>query len=86
MNVNDIDQINTIKTREDLARFVVELSKEYKAAPDSWVNNSLHAFLAALAGWIEDMDGYYTNQEQPVPTAPEWRTVAQMLAAARYYE
>ena len=86
MNVNDVEQINSIKTREDLARFVNKLSAEYKEAPGSWENGSLQAFLDALAAWIEDMDGYFQNQNQPVPINPEWKTFGQMLAAARYYE
>jgi hypothetical protein len=86
MNMGDVEQINRIETREDLARFVKELGKEYKAAPNSWENDSLQSFLAALAAWIEDMDGYYMNQNQPVPATPEWKTFGQMLAAARYYE
>lgn len=86
MSANNVEQANGIKTREDLARFVNELCKEYTEAPNSWENDTLQLFLAALAAWIEDMDGYYINQSQPVPATPEWKTLAQMLAAARYYE
>jgi len=42
--------------------------------------------LEALAGWIDDSDGYYVNQGKPVPTAPSWKNVAEMLIAARIYE
>jgi hypothetical protein len=84
--MNNFEQTNWIKTREDLARFVKELCKEYTEVPNSWENDTLQLFLAALAAWTEDMDGYYINQNQPVPTTPDWKTLAQMLAAARSYE
>jgi hypothetical protein len=86
MNVNIREQIDGIETREDLARFIRELSKECQADPNSWENNNLESFLEALAGWIEDMEGAYKNQNQPVPATPKWKTFARMLSAARYYE
>jgi hypothetical protein len=86
MNVNDVEEINKIDTREDLIRFLKELSKEYKQAPNSWENDTLQSFLQALAAWTEDMQEYYINQNRRVPLTPEWKTFAQMLAAARYYE
>ena len=80
------DQISSIETHKDLSVFVKELSREYESGPTSWENDDLRSFLGALAAWIDDMEGYYINQNQPVPVRPEWKTFAQMLSAARYYE
>jgi hypothetical protein len=79
-------QIDDIKTREDLAKFVTSLGDECNLSSHVWENNDLLSFLRALAAWIEDMDGYYLNQGLPVPKMPEWKTLAQMLAAAKHYE
>ena len=40
----------------------------------------------SLAAWAEDMDGYYLNAGGPVPEQPTWKTLADMLLAARIYE
>jgi len=34
----------------------------------------------------EDMDGYYRNRGQDVPSSPTWKTLGEMVAAARVYE
>jgi hypothetical protein len=86
VTTNDAERINTIRTREDLAKFVKDFSEEYRRNPKSWENDDLQSFLAALAAWIDDMEGYYINQNQPIPVAPEWKTFAQMLTAAKHYE
>ena len=86
MITNEAERIDAINTREDLARFVLDLSEDYRKDPKSWENRDLTSFLTALSGWIMDMDGYFINQNQPVPEAPSWKTLAQMLAAAKQYE
>jgi hypothetical protein len=75
-----------VTTREDLAAFVASLAREARQLPNTWENTDLQSFLEALAAWINDMDGYFLNQGEPAPEQPSWRTVAQMLAAARTYE
>lgn len=86
LSMETLDPKNAIRTREELAAWVKNLSEEFRANPNSWDNNNLESFLDAMAAWIEDMDGYYLNHKQPVPTTPEWKTLALILAAARYYE
>lgn len=65
---------------------VYELSKDYRENPQSWENKDLGTFLEALAAWLEDMDGYYLHQRQPIPEKPDWKNVADMLMAAKLYE
>ena len=82
----DAERINMIETREDLAKFVNNLANDRKNDAKSWENCSLESYLAAIAAWIEDMDGYYLNRNERPPIAPEWKTFAQILAAAKSYE
>jgi hypothetical protein len=80
------EQAAAIKTREDLVEFVQALQADLHTHPERWENETLDRFLGALASWIEDMDGYYLNQGKPRPDTPGWRTIGEMLAAARIYE
>ncbi len=76
----------TIRTKQEFVSFVYDLSQSYKSDPKSWENKDLGTFLEALAAWTDDMEGYYINHKQPVPTQPDWQTIADMLQAAKVYE
>jgi hypothetical protein len=83
----EIDEsADRIQTREDLAAFIHDLRRDLAHNPEEWENPTLDRFLEAMAGWIEDADGFYRNQGLPAPSADAWRTVAQALSAARVYE
>jgi hypothetical protein len=76
----------TSHTRADLAVFLDDLAGSLATEPDAWENDTLERFLRAWSAWIGDMDGYFANQDRPVPETPSWQLVAQMLLAARVYE
>lgn len=80
------DIIPSIQTRDDLAGFIGALADDLRRNPDAWENATLGSFLDALAAWTNDMDGYYRNINEEAPVAPQWKTFADMLAAARVYE
>jgi len=80
------EKIQSIETKEDLAEFIAGLRQDLASCPGDWENPSLELFLEALGAWIGDMDGFYSNAGRAVPAQPTWRTVAEMLAAARVYE
>jgi hypothetical protein len=79
-------QVDAIQSRKDLADFVRTLQHDLRNHPDSWENISLDDYLEALAAWVDDMDGYYRNQGRPVPSQPSWKTLAEILLAAKLYE
>lgn len=80
------EQNNSIRSREDFVAFVKALSKDLRENPQSWENANLESFLNALGNWVEDMDGYYTNQGKLVPQQPDWKVAGDMLMAAKLYE
>ena len=83
----DLNQrIETIQERDDFVVFVRELLASLSREPSSWANCDLESYLDALGGWVQDMDGYYQNRGEAVPLQPTWKTVAQVLLAARVYE
>jgi hypothetical protein len=78
-------ELEHISTKEDLARFVDLLRKDFLSDPDSWENADIASFLEALAAWLRDMDGYYEKLNQSIEQ-PSWKIVAEILLAARIYE
>ncbi len=80
------DQVAHLQTREDFHSFLHNLLRDFKDNPKEWANDSLPSYLEALAGWVDDMDGYYQNCSEPVPIQPTWKTLGQILLAARVYE
>jgi hypothetical protein len=84
--IQDQSRIDAIKTREDLAVFIEELLQDLQENSDSWENADLSRFLDALAAWTNSMEGFYKNNGRSLPIAPEWKTFAEMLVAAKMYE
>ena len=75
-----------INTREDLVNFIEVLAKESSSNSKNWENKDLPSFLEAMAAWIEDMDGYYQNKGESVPSQPSWKIIGEILKAATIYE
>jgi hypothetical protein len=68
-----------VTSRADLARFVEALLAEFQAdAGGSWENPTLERYLEALAAYAADAGA--------ADLPPTWRTLAELLAAARDYE
>jgi len=77
----------TVRTREDFARYVEQLEADYASNPGKWENTDLGSFLAAVAGYARDVDGYYSNADIPVDAdKPDWRVFGDILTGACVYE
>jgi hypothetical protein len=81
-----VDKTANIQTRHDLAGFISAPADDLRMNPEERENTTLGSFLDALAAWIDDMSGYYRSRNEDVPVDPQWKTFADMLAAARVYE
>ena len=75
-----------IQTREQFIEYVRALAVNLRDSPDEWTNHDLAAYLEALGAWVEDLEGYYRSRGEPVPEQPTWRTLAEILFAAKVYE
>lgn len=75
-----------IRSRDDFVLFLERLADSFQRDDFHWENSTIEGFLRAWAAWASDMDGYFMNRGEPVPSAPSWELVAQMLLAARVYE
>ncbi|HDW3058647.1 TPA: hypothetical protein RMI67_006642 [Bacillus cereus] len=84
--MNLIEKAKKIRTQEDFTQFVMCLAEDFKHNPKDWENVSIHEYLFALASWVEDMDGYYKNQNIPLRENIDWSFLATILLAAKVYE
>jgi hypothetical protein len=80
------ERLEAIRSKEDLAEFVVALHGDFRANPTAWENDTLDRLLDAMQAWIRLLDAYYQNAGQECPEMPTWRTFAEILCAARIYE
>lgn len=84
MNFNEV--ISKIRTKDDFIKFLNLLREDLAVNRHTWENASLHSYLEAMEGWLEDMEGYYSNTNQPIPIEPSWKTFADILYASKIYE
>lgn len=80
------EEVGPIVTRHDLARFVRLLGQDHTHSPDNWAHQDIASYLEAMSAWIEDMDGFFENRGQTVPSQPTWKLVGEILLAASVYE
>ncbi|MFN4364394.1 hypothetical protein [Chryseobacterium hispalense] len=78
--------IEEIKTKQDFIDFVEVLTIDLEKKSEEWTNKNLHEYLEGIASWTEDMDGYYINNNLPIPENVNWKLFANILLAAKMYE
>ncbi|WP_192350459.1 hypothetical protein [Algoriphagus sp. Y33] len=79
-------KINEINSKEDFVNFVELLVSNLKSNPEEWTNKSLPEYLESISSWTEDMEGYYQNNDMPIPENINWKVFANILIAAKMYE
>lgn len=77
---------DAVGSRDHFVDFLIALRKDAVMHPEEWQNKTLDEYLEALSAWVRDMDGYYRNNNRPVPELPDWKNVAEMMLAAKSYE
>jgi len=75
-----------IQTKDDFIGFLQLLVQNIKSHPEEWENKSLDSYLEGIASWTEDMEGYYQNNNLPIPQSVDWKLFANILMAAKMYE
>ncbi|BCX04639.1 MAG: hypothetical protein KatS3mg053_2577 [Candidatus Roseilinea sp.] len=83
----DLDVIlENLHSRSDLADFVDLLRRDFEDNPEAWTNRDIGSYLEAMSAWLRDMDGLNLNLGISIPDPPTWRTVGEILLAAKEYE
>jgi hypothetical protein len=75
-----------VQSRDDFVRFINVFVTDFRQNSELWENQTLEHFLVALGAWVEDMDGYYTNQGKSIPHNIDWGFVKDLLLASKVYE
>ncbi|MFD2287960.1 hypothetical protein GJU39_22970 [Pedobacter petrophilus] len=79
-------KIHEINNKKDFINFVELLIVNLNSNPQDWTNITLVDFLESIASWTEDMEGYYQNNNLPIPQDVNWKVFANILIAAKMYE
>jgi hypothetical protein len=73
--------------RNSFIEFVESLLEEYRTNKEAWENSTLESFLEAMAGYTNDIQGYYDNTSQQVNAdVASWKVFADILKGASMYE
>lgn len=80
------DKVEAVNNKETFILFLQALIEDYRDNSQHWENKTLSTFLDAMQSWIEDMEGFYNNNNLPVPKKIDWKVFATILTAARVYE
>lgn len=78
--------LENVDSKGDLASLIDRLREDFENYPETWENADLASFLEAMSAWLQDMNGYYQNLGEPIPTSPTWKTLGEILLASRTYE
>jgi hypothetical protein len=75
-----------VRHKDRLLGQVRELLADWSDGPPAnWDNKTLPDYLEALAGWLNDCEGYYRSRGVPVPWNG-WEVMAAAMRAATVYE
>ncbi|WP_304453415.1 hypothetical protein [Nocardiopsis sp. YSL2] len=81
------ESLNEVRSREDLARFLIELSGKMERGEIPVENLTAEGLVDAAGRWTCSMDGFFENIiQEPVPENPDWSMVAAIFRAALIYE
>lgn len=75
-----------VKSREDFIIFLDYLIRDFKENLNNWKNRDIPSYFEAMQSWIEDMDGFYQNNNISISKNIDWKIFSDILMAARIYE
>ncbi|SHF38797.1 hypothetical protein SAMN05444392_11940 [Seinonella peptonophila] len=82
----NLTEINKIKDKNDFLAFMDWIIKDFQNNRIEWENTDLLNYFEAIQSWIGDMEGFYQNTGQTEPKEVDWRFIATILIAAKFYE
>ena len=86
MDINKIDDVDQITSKEQFVEFLNILIEELEHNGENFKNTKLNDFLKAMVAWVEDMEGFFSNTGKKLPDDTQWRIFAHILSASKMYE
>ena len=80
------DESENVASREDLSAFVMSLVEDFRQNRDGWENWDLEDYLESVSAWLHDCDGLEKNTGFKIPEQPDWKFVATILMAGKFYQ
>jgi hypothetical protein len=80
------NQENNISSIDDLSGFIKLLAEDFRQNAATWENIQIDDYLESVAAWLKDSKGLEKNTGIVVPKQPNWKFVATLLLAGKYYE
>ena len=77
---------NSVQNKESFIDFLSFLINDLDINSAEWENKTLKDYLEAMQSWVEDMEGYYINNQISLPKKIEWKIFADILIASKMYE
>jgi hypothetical protein len=72
-------------TKKEFTQFIDNLRADFIENKEQWENKTIEDYLEAVSRYIEDIDGYYTNQEIDLEKV-DWKVFADILKGSSMYE
>jgi hypothetical protein len=84
--VDIFDQLAHVRSRGDLAEFLVALRSDLEVNQNKWENPVLDRYLGALEALVRSWNADYLIRSTDHPSAPQWRDIAEFFFYAHSYE
>ncbi|MDQ0087463.1 hypothetical protein J2T12_000857 [Paenibacillus anaericanus] len=79
-------EIKNVSDKDQFTEFIGLLVKDFKLNSDNWENRDIESFLEGIKSWVEDMEGYYENNNLPIPQNIDWNFLASLFYVGKLYE
>lgn len=84
MDINQ--QLEKIKTKQELIVFIKSLRDDFKHDKENWQNLTLEAYLESMEAWLNDSGDRPMNTGKKIEELSKWELVATILYAGKIYE
>lgn len=79
-------EIAHVDSKEEFIKFIGHLVNDFKENRVEWENKTLDTYLEGMQSWVDDMEGYFKNNNMQTPKNINWNFFANVLYAAKIYE
>lgn len=84
MDINE--RIAAVITKDDFIKFLRALIDNNTNSPEEWEGKTISDYLESIQSWIEDMEGYYENNNLEIPSNVDWGFFATVFYVGKIYE